>query len=319
MDQAEGLRLLMKKRSEMNCAPPFLKSPFNCFPKVLSVTSGKGGVGKSNVVANLAFAFTQLGKRVLVVDADLGLANIDILLGLSPRYTIEHFFSGKKFLPEILIKGPGGMSIMPASSGLADLVDLDENQKILLLNEIDLMAECIDILLIDTGAGISSNVLYFNVAAQESIVVVTSEPTSITDAYALIKVLSTRFNKKDFMILVNCVSDAQEAKDVFRKISMVADRFLRSLSIDYLGFIPFDEKLPSAVKHQKAVLEIYPMAPSSRSLSELARIIAERPMRTGDKGSLQFFWKQLLQMESPSRNSCREEAPACVKAAGMEP
>lgn len=291
--------MLMKKRSEMNYAPTLLKNPFNCFPKVLSVTSGKGGVGKTNVVANLAFAFTQLGKRVLVVDADLGLANIDILLGLSPRYTIEHFFSGKKCLPEILVKGPGGMSIMPASSGVPDLVDLDENQKILLLNEIDLMAESIDILLIDTGAGISSNVLYFNVAAQESIVVVTSEPTSITDAYALIKVLSTRFNKKDFMILVNCVSDAQEGKEVFRKISMVADRFLRSLSIDYLGFIPFDEKLPSAVKQQQAVLEIYPMAPSSRSLSKLARTIAERPMRTGDKGSLQFFWKRLFQMESP--------------------
>ncbi len=296
MDQAEGLRRLMMKGSEMK-VPPLLRDPVGG-PKVFSVTSGKGGVGKTNVVANLAYALTQMGKRVLVVDADLGLANIDILLGLTPRYTIKHFFSGEKGLSEILIRGPGGMSVMPASCGVPDLVDLDEDRKILLFTEMEFLAENTDILLIDTGAGISSNVLYFNMAAQESIVVVTSEPTSITDAYALIKVLSTRFGKKDFMILVNCISDDREAVEVFRKISLAADHFLPSLSIDYLGFIPFDEKLPAAVKHQRPVLEIHPMAPSSRSLADLARTIAERAPRTGDAGSFRFFWKRLLQMDS---------------------
>ena len=173
--------------------------------------------------------------------------------------------------------------------------------KIFLLNEIDRIVESIDILLIDTGAGISPNVLYFNMAAQESIVIATPEPTSMTDAYALIKVLSTKFNKKDFMMLINLVANVQEAKEVFKKISRVADQFLESLSIDYLGFIPFDEKLPYAVKHQRTVLEIYPKAPSSKSFSELAKILWERPLRHKDNGNIQFFWKRLLQCHQSIR------------------
>jgi flagellar biosynthesis protein FlhG len=300
MDQAEGLRKVMDKNlHEMESyvnASDFQENPkrIKC-PRVISVTSGKGGVGKTNVVANLAFAFTQLGGKVLVLDADLGLANIDVLLGLAPHYTIEHLFNQKKSFSEILIKGPGGMWILPASSGVLDLVDLDESQKIFLLNELDHMAETIDILLIDTGAGISSNVLYFNMAAQESIVIATSEPTSLTDAYALIKVLSTQFSKKDFMILVNLVPNVHEAKGVFKKISAVADTFLGSLSIDYLGFIPFDEKLGLAVKQQRPVLEIYPKAPSSRSFTDLAKAILDRPLRNKGNGNIQFFWKQLFQ------------------------
>jgi len=300
MDQAEGLRVLMNKNldgtgSHLIASDLQENSMLIKCPRVISVTSGKGGVGKTNVVANLAFAFTQLGQRVLVLDADLGLANIDVLLGLTPHFTIEHLFNRKKSFSEILIKGPGGMWILPASSGVLDLVDLDESQKIFLLNELDHMAETIDILLIDTGAGISSNVLYFNMAAQESIVIATSEPTSLTDAYAMIKVLSTQYSKKDFMILVNLVPNVYEAKDVFKKISTVADTFLDSLSIDYLGFIPFDEKLGLAVKRQKPVLEIYPKAASSRNFTDLAKALSERPLRNKGNGSIQFFWKQLLQ------------------------
>jgi flagellar biosynthesis protein FlhG len=190
------------------------------------------------------------------------------------------------------------MRILPAGSGVSGLVDLDETQKLFLLGEIELMAEKIDILLIDTGAGISSNVLYFNMAAQESIVIATPEPTSMTDAYALIKVLSTRCNKKDFMMLVNFVSGEEEAKGVFKKISKVADHYLKSLSIDYLGFIPFDEKLPLAVKHQRPVLDIFPKAPSSRRFEDLARTIFERPSRTVAAGGIQFFWKRLFESQN---------------------
>jgi len=302
MDQAEGLRTLVietpctTESSSLPLDHPGDSPSVKC-PRVISITSGKGGVGKTNVVANLALAFAQSGKNVLVLDADLGLANIDVLLGLTPQYTIEHLFNRKKSLSEILIKGPGGISIMPASSGVLDLVDLDESQKIFLLNEIDLITENIDILLIDTGAGISSNVLYFNMAAQETIVIATSEPTSITDAYALIKVLSTKFNKRDFMILINFVVNDQEAKEVFKKISRVAERFLKSLSIDYLGFIPCDEKLRLAVKHQRPVLENYPKAPSSKSFVELAKTLSERPIRNNGGGTIQFFWKQLVQYD----------------------
>ncbi len=294
MDQAEGLRTLMKdgpRRKGATDPPP---SPERC-PKVISVASGKGGVGKTNLVANLGFAMTQLGRRVMILDADLGLANIDVLLGLTPQYTVEHFFDRSRGFSDILIKGPGGMSILPASSGVCDLVDLKEHQKLFLMSEIDLFANEIDVLLIDTGAGISSNVLYFNLAAQESIVIVTPEPTSITDAYALIKVLSNRFKKRQFMILVNLAGNDGEAREVFRKISRVADRFLDHVSTDYLGFVPYDEKLPLAVKRQRAVLELYPKSPSSRSFKELAGRLMEKPAQSKGDGQIQFFWKQLLQ------------------------
>ena len=304
MDQSKELRSLIKNDSHekgahqsfLEIARPTYEKP--C-PRVISVTSGKGGVGKTNLVANLGFAFTQLGKRILILDANLELANIDALLGLVPRYTIEHLFSRTKTFAELLIKGPGGVSIMPASSGVLDLVDLKEEQKLFLLNEVDLMADHIDLLLIDTGAGISSNVLYFNVAAQESLVIVTSEPTSIVNASALIKVLSVRFKKRNFMILVNLVESDNEARDVFRKISKLIDHFLEQVSIDYLGFIPVDEKLSLAVKQQRAVLELYPKAPSSQSFMDLAKRLAEKPVQFKEQGQIQFFLKHLLQCHPP--------------------
>jgi flagellar biosynthesis protein FlhG len=299
MDQAEGLRKLMasetgKAETSVLTIQKLNQFSQNGFPRVISVTSGKGGVGKTNIVANLAYAFTQLGKKVLVMDADLGLSNIDVLLGLSPRFTIEHFFRREKTLSEILIKGPGGMSILPASSGVYDLVNLDETQKLLLLNEIDLFSEHIDLFLIDTGAGISSNVLYFNMVAQESIVISTSEPTSMTDAYALMKVLFKQFDKKDFQLLINLVPNDKEAFEVYKRITRVADHYLNNISINYLGFIPLDEKLPMAVKMQKTVLEAYPRAPSSRSLLELAKTICDQPIKYPSEGGLQFFWRRFL-------------------------
>jgi len=305
MDQAEGLRALMGESGRKRIPPPPLVregegTSLEKRPRVISVSSGKGGVGKTNVVANLAFALTQLGKKVLVWDADLGLANLDIILGLTPRYTIEHLLNHKKSMREILIEGPGGMTILPAGSGVLELVNLDENQKLFLLNELEGLADIIDVLLIDTGAGISSNVLYFNMAAEESIVLVTPELTSITDAYALMKVLSTKHQKNRFIILVNSARTNQEAMEVFRKISRVVDRFLGSVSLDYVGFIPFDEKLPMAVKHQRPVLEIFPQALSSRSFMEVARGLMERSLRGESHGNLQFFWRYLLQCHQPA-------------------
>jgi flagellar biosynthesis protein FlhG len=310
MDQAEGLRTLIDRSGqEETLSPPVPFREPNMkgqrSPRVIAVSSGKGGVGKTNVVANLALGLTRLRKRVLVLDADLGLANMDVLLGLTPRYTIEQFFNQEKRFSEIIIQGPGGMAIVPAGSGVFDLVDLSESQKLYLQSELDLLAEDVDILLIDTGAGISRNVLYFNMAAHESIILATPEPTSITDAYALIKVLSTRFEKKHFSILVNVVSNEREAREVFLKISRVADRFLRSLSLDYLGFIPFDEKIPEAVRLQKAVLELYPQAPSSRSLLAVAKSLLERSGPNDGKGGIQFFWQQLLDRPRTSEKERR--------------
>jgi flagellar biosynthesis protein FlhG len=309
MDQAEGLRTLIETQPEKPAHPgeptsERAKGPAH-WPRVISVGSGKGGVGKTNVVANLAFAFTRLGKKVLVFDADLGLANIDVLLGLTPRYTIQHLLNGQKTVFEILTRGPGGMAILPAGSGVLDLLDLDESQKIFLLGELDLVAESLDILLIDTAAGISSNVLYFNVAAEESIVVVTPEPTSITDAYALIKVLSTKHRKEHFSILINSAQNAEEAKEAFRKISRVVDRFLARVSVDYLGFVPFDEKLPAAVKEQRPVLEIYPQALSSRAFLDIAKALLEKAMPARAEGQVQFLWHHLFQNQQRAQQNGR--------------
>ncbi len=271
------------------------KKFYSKIPKVIAVSSGKGGVGKTNIVANLAFALGLLNKRVLVWDADLSLANLDVLLGLKPRYTIAHLLSHQKSMREILIEGPGGMTILPASSGVQDLFDLNESQKLFLLNELDDVAEMVDFLIIDTEAGISSNVLYFNMAAEESIILITPEPTSIMDAYVLMKVLSNQYQKKRFIILVNSASTSQEGKEVFRKISEVVDRLSADISLDYLGYVPYDESVPKAVKQQRAVLEIFPNSKSSRSFHNIAKKLVKRPFQFQKNGNIQFFWRYLAQ------------------------
>ena len=258
---------------------------------VLAVTSGKGGVGKTNVVANLAVALARLGKRVLVLDADLGLGNLDVLLGLIPRYTLEHVLAGEKRLSDIAITGPGGIRILPASSGVQDLTHLTPPQQILLQQELEHLSSSIDLLLIDTGAGISSNVLFFASAAHEILVVASPEPTSITDAYALMKVLSHRYNETHFRLLVNMARNQREGLDVYRKMGLVADRFL-NISIDYVGFIPDDDYVPLSVCRQRPVIELYPQAPANLEFQRVADIVARWPVTRAPKGGVQFLWQR---------------------------
>jgi len=207
--------------------------------RVLAITSGKGGVGKTAVVANMAVLLARMNKRVLILDADLGLANIDVVFGLAPGKNLTHFFSEEMELDEILADGPAGIKILPAGSGVQRFTRLDSRQKMRLLDALDSMHNDFDIVLIDTEAGISENVTYFNTAAQEILVVTTPEPTAITDAYALMKLLSSQYHEKHFNLIVNCVRSEDEALQVFRKLTMVADRYL-DISIDYLGSIRTD-------------------------------------------------------------------------------
>ena len=262
--------------------------------RVIAITSGKGGVGKTNIVANLGFALSQLGKKVLILDADLGLGNIDVLLGLAPKYNLSHVVAGEKSISEIIIKGPGNMNILPASSGIQELTKLTKEQKIQIVTELDSLIDPIDILLLDTAAGISSNVMYFNVFAQEIMVVVTPEPTSITDAYALMKVLSLKYSERHFKLLVNSASSEQDAHEVFRQLNLVADRFL-DISIEYSGCVLFDENVTKGVRRQKIVSELYPDTRASRCYASLAKKICKSQPHHSPKGDTNFFWKDLIQ------------------------
>jgi flagellar biosynthesis protein FlhG len=264
-------------------------------PRVMAVTSGKGGVGKSNIVVNLGLALARLDYRVLLIDADLGLANLDILLGLTPQYTIQDILSLQQGLSQVIMAGPGGLKILPACSGLPELAELDKFQKAFLLNELDHYSETIDVVLIDTGAGISRNVLFFNLAARERIIVANNQPTSLTDACALIKVMVTRYNQTHFQLLVNGVTRPREGEGVYRTLLRATERFLgREISLKYLGFIPFDNAVPQAVMRQQPVLSLYPDAPASKAFIRLARHLRKLPPTGGIDGSIKFFWRRLL-------------------------
>lgn len=263
--------------------------------RVICVSSGKGGVGKSNIVVNLACAFDLMGKKVLILDADLGLANIDVLLGLTPRENISHVLEGKRQMREVLVNGPGNIRIMPASSGVQELTRLTDEQKLQFLQLLDELETDVDVLLVDTAAGISDTVLYFNLAAHERIVVVTPEPTSLTDAYALIKVLYTRHGERHFRILANSVHNDRAGKSIFAQMSKVADHFLDGISLDFLGSIPHDPEVPRAVLQQKALVEAFPNAPAARAFIAIAERIRKSAPHPNN-GTVQFFWKRLLKV-----------------------
>ncbi len=261
--------------------------------QVIAVTSGKGGVGKTNVVANLAYSLCRLKQRVLILDADIGLANLDVLLGLIPKYTLQHILIGEKTLEEIMIDGPEGMKILPASSGIQELTELTAQQRMALLSQLESLNECTDVLLIDTAAGISSNGMFFNSMANEIVVGVSPEPTSITAAYAMIKVLATRYAGKSFQLLVNFVRNEEEGLEVYRQLSMVTEGSL-NLSIRYLGSIPIDAHVQKAVKQQRVVTELYPNCSASRSFLSLAKKIIHLPVPSMPRGNLNLFWRSLI-------------------------
>ena len=261
--------------------------------RVIAITSGKGGVGKTNIVANLGFALSQLGKKVLILDADFGLGNLDVLLGVAPKYNISHVIRGDKTIEEVLEEGPGKIKILPAASGIQELTQLTHDQKMQFFTHLDRLIDDMDILLIDTAAGISSNVMDFNVMAHEIIVVVSPEPTSITDAYALMKVLSLKYAEKSCKLLVNPVASPREAQDVFRQLDLVTDRFL-DIRIDYFGCVLRDDNLTRGVKHQRLVSDLYPESKASRCFSELAQRMSKLSPASRPKGNTNLFWHHLV-------------------------
>jgi flagellar biosynthesis protein FlhG len=297
MDQATKLRRLVsfegeKMRRQSTTSLPLI--PGGGGPLVLAVTSGKGGVGKTNVVGNLAIACQRMGKKVLIFDADLGLANLDVIFGLHPKHTIEETIRGERSLTEILVKGPEGVAIIPACSGVQELAHLTEGQKLNLLNEFEALDQGFDIVLVDTGAGISSNVIFFNVAAEERIIVVTPEPTSMTDAYALIKILFCQQKIDRFILLSNMVKDENQGKGVYDNLTRVIGRFMKGVSIDYAGYIPWDEFLPKAVNRREPVITCYPDGSSSQRFRALADFVVQHADMRLSRATPKLFWQTLM-------------------------
>ena len=265
--------------------------------RVMSFTSGKGGVGKTNTVLNLAIALAREGRRVLVFDADLGLANLDVLLGLRVEHTLHDVLEGRRSMQEIMVDGPEGIRLIPASSGVESICNLNASQRLQLLSSIEEVASQFDYLLIDTGAGIGAEVMYFNSASSEIVCVINGEPTSLTDAYAMIKILSRNYGEKSISILVNNVSREQEADLAFKRLAKSVDRFLQ-VQLKYLGFIPYDISISDAVREQRALLDIYPSSSAGRAFVHLARRVDEDFWDMRVKGGMQFFFKQILEANS---------------------
>jgi flagellar biosynthesis protein FlhG len=261
--------------------------------KVFALTSGKGGVGKTNIAANLAVLAAKAGKRVLVIDADLGLANIEIIFGLKPRYHLGDLLEQQRPIDEVLVKGPHGICLLPAGSGVQSLTHLTDQQKMQFVAALDPLEDMFDVVFIDSGAGIGENVLFFVGAAQEAILVVSPEPTSLVDAYATVKVLSQQAGVRNFSVVVNPVVDEMPARGIFQKLTAVSNRFLTA-QIRHLGYVPRDENFHRAIMAQRAIVDMFPHSPASRALGSIAeRLFAEGAQPKLESG-LKVMWQRLL-------------------------
>ena len=280
VDQASGIR----KMRQIKPKPV----------RVIAVTSGKGGVGKTNLSVNLGVALSQMGRRVALLDADMSLANVDILLGLSPKYNLSHVLHGEKTLEDIMLTGPAGLKVIPASSGvqqMAELSNIEQAGVIRAFSEID---QSLDVLIVDTAAGISSSVVNFARACQEIVVVVCDEPTSLTDAYAYIKLLNRDYGLNKFHIVANMVQSAQQGEQLFNKLGKVTEKYL-DVTLSYTGAVPFDEYLRKSVQKQSPVLEAFPRSKSALAIRNLALKIDGWPIKIQAGGYLEFFVERMIQ------------------------
>jgi flagellar biosynthesis protein FlhG len=266
-DQAEMLRNIVKKlqMSEKEKEKPVGPG----LAKVVTVTSGKGGVGKTNITVNLAIALSKMGLRVAILDADFGLANIDVLLGISTKYTIVDLMRGERTIFEVLTDGPNNVKFLSGGSGVEELVQLDKRQLHTFISDIGLLDKLYDVILIDTGAGLSRNVMSFILAADEVILVTTPEPTAITDAYAVVKMVSRKDKHKIVRVIVNKAESNKEANDVLSKLNIVSEKFL-SFKLQNLGYILYDDSVPRAVKQQKPFFISYPRCHAAQQIQQLA-------------------------------------------------
>jgi flagellar biosynthesis protein FlhG len=281
-DQAAGLR-------RMGAVQPV---------KVVAITGGKGGVGKTLVSVNLGAALAALGQRTMLLDADLGLANVDVVLGLHARQNLEHVINGDCTLEDVIVTASSGLRVVPASSGSLTMATLDRAQHAGLVNAFSHLFEPLDILLVDTAAGLGDSVVTFSEASQRVVVVVCDEPASLTDAYGLIKVLSRRQSGCRFEIVSNMVSGPAQGRALYDKLTRVCDRFL-GLTPSYFGHVPYDDYLRQAIRSQATVVETFPSSPSARAFQRLAQALIGWTPATGARGGIEFFMERMLRSPGP--------------------
>lgn len=267
----------------------------------IAIASGKGGVGKTNTAINLSIALSEKGNDVTLFDADLGLANVDVLLGLHPLRNLSHVIREECDLKDILVKGPGDIKIVPAASGIKMMSHLTDRQHVALIHAFDELVDQTDILIIDSAAGLANGVLSFCAAAQEVVVVVCNEPASIADAYALIKVLHRDYQIRRIRVLVNMVDSRAEGRIMFERLVGVCDRYL-DVVLDLIGIIPRDQKLIHSVKRQESLLSCFPGSPAALEYKETANKIHKwsRPLNVAGRPA--FFLERLISLQTTERS-----------------
>ena len=262
--------------------------------RAISVTGGKGGIGKSSVAINLALSLIDSGQSVMLMDADLGLANIDVMLGLDARYDISHVLSGERALSEVLLEGPGGLKIVPASSGISRMAALSQTEQAGLIHAFSELEDVPDVFIVDTAAGIGQSVCNFCAATQEVVIVLCDEPAAITDAYALIKLLWREYGLKEFHVLANMSNSHEEGRELFNKLERVAARYLE-VNLNYFGVVPFDQSMREASLRQVTATEKFPNSPAALAFRQLAQTVNNWPRREGDSATrLEFFLERVL-------------------------
>jgi flagellar biosynthesis protein FlhG len=281
-DQAEGLRNMVRNSQEQRPKQT----------RVITVTSGKGGVGKSNFTLNFALKLKSRGYDVLIFDADIGLANIDVLMGVSPQYHLHHLLTGQKTIEEIVCLGTNGLQFIAGGSGFNDLLNLSAAQLDFFVREVGRLHGKVDFILFDTGAGLSNETLKFIVSANETIIVTTPEPTAITDAYAIVKMVSSLNYRCQFRLVINRVTSPKEGQQTAEKISMVAKRFL-GLDIATLGYVADDLFVSKAVKKQMPFTVAFPQSAASKNLEEIVSRFLAKPVHTESEGMKGFLNKMI--------------------------
>ncbi len=265
--------------------------------RVIAITSGKGGVGKTNLSVNTGIALAQIGRRVVLLDADMGLANVDILLGIYPKFNLSHVLSGGKTLAEIMLDGPSGLKVIPGASGIQKMSELSTIEQAAVIHAFSEMDQDLDVLIVDTAAGISGNVVNFARACQEIIVVVCDEPTSLTDAYAFIKLLNRDYGLSNFHVITNMVKTVQQGQALFQKLTNVTDHYL-DVTLRFLGAIPYDDHLRKSVQQQTPVVVAFPGSKSSIAMKEIAGKIDSWPLKTQTGNYIEFFIERMIQYNS---------------------